>query len=147
MVSRELIEGERERTEDGVEEMELKELLLAWWWRARPEGNASLYFCGPRLGLDDAEPELMFRMVFWSITLAGKEVGACCAFVGALAKLCSGEAGRRLREPEREKDALAAAAGCWRGVISSSLSSWIISIAPPDVAVLSYQLGDRGGGA
>jgi hypothetical protein len=29
MVSRELIEGERERAEEGVEEIELKELLLA----------------------------------------------------------------------------------------------------------------------
>jgi len=29
MVSRELMEGERERAEDGVDEIELKELLLA----------------------------------------------------------------------------------------------------------------------
>jgi hypothetical protein len=29
MVSRELMDGERERVEDGVDEIELKELLLA----------------------------------------------------------------------------------------------------------------------
>jgi hypothetical protein len=44
IVSRELMEGDRERMEEGVDEMELKELLLAWWWRERVEGKDSLYF-------------------------------------------------------------------------------------------------------
>jgi len=38
------MDGERERMEDGVDEMELKELLLAWWWSERAEGKDSLYF-------------------------------------------------------------------------------------------------------
>lgn len=82
-----------------------------------------MYFCGPRPGLEEVELGVMLMLAFWSMTLAGKEVGGCWTMAGTLAKLCRGEAGRRLREPEREKDALAAGVGCWRGVMSNSLSS------------------------
>lgn len=82
-----------------------------------------MYFCGPRLGLEDVELGFVLMFAFWSITFAGKEVGAACTIVGTLAKLWRGDAGRRLREPEREKEALEAAVGGWRGVMSSSLSS------------------------
>lgn len=92
--------------------------------------------------LEEFEPAYVLRLAFWSITFAGYEVGGCWTITGTLEKLCRGDAGRRLREPEREKEALAAARGCWRGVMSSSLSSWMLSIAPPVVALLSYQLGD-----
>jgi hypothetical protein len=88
----------------------------------------------------------MLMWTFWSIALPGNEVGGCWTIAGTLAKLWRGEAGRRLRDPERENEALAVATGCWRGVMSSSMSSWMLSIAPPVVALLSYQLGERGGG-
>lgn len=59
-----------------------------------------------------------------------------------------GLAGRRRRLPDRLKEVMAAAEGgwgrvlVWRGVKSSSLSSWILSMAgvPPE------KLGERGGG-
>lgn len=61
---------------------------------------------------------------------------------------CRGLAGRRRRLPDRLKEVMAAAlGGCgrvliWRGVMSSSLSSWMLSMAgvPPE------KLGERGGG-
>lgn len=85
-----------------------------------------MYFCGPRPGLEEFELGFMLIFAFWSMTLAGNDVGACWTMAGTLPKLCRGEAGRRLREPDREKDALAVEEGCWRGVMSSSLSSWIL---------------------
>lgn len=81
------MDGDRERMEDGVDEMELKELLLAWWWRERAEGNDSLYFWGPMLGLeevDEFEPAYMLRLAFCSITFAGNEVGDCWTIAGTL---------------------------------------------------------------
>jgi hypothetical protein len=86
-VSRELMEGDRERMEEGVDEMELKELLLAWWWRERAEGKDSLYFWGPMLGLEvleELEPAYVLRLAFWSITFAGNEVGDCWTIAGTL---------------------------------------------------------------
>ena len=85
----------------------------------------------------------MLSGVLLSITLAGKDVGA------ALATLCSGDAGRRRSEFERENDACSGTGwiGC-RGVRSSSLSSCMLWIALPLVGpwVTSNQLGERGGG-
>jgi len=78
------------------------------------------------LGLEEFELVYMLSVAFWSITFAGNEVGDWWTTTGTLEKLCRGDAGRRLSDPEREKEALAAARGCWRGVMSSSLSSWIL---------------------
>ena len=80
-----------------------------------------MYFCGPRAGELEPEEVVVWRIVFWSITDAGKDVGGA-GDAGLLPPL------KLRREFEREKDAVAAGAGsgwwsCWRGVKSNSLSS------------------------
>lgn len=77
------------------------------------------------------EVGVMLMLALASITLAGK--------------LWSGDAGRLRKDPD-ERENEVGCTGCWRGVMSNSLSSCILSIAPPVVAEPSYQLGDRGGG-
>ncbi len=139
MVSREEIEGERDRADVGVDGTLLNELLLPYECR---DGNDSLYFCGPSAGL--LLPLGVADCPFWSTILPGNDVGW-----GAPARLWSGEAGRLRRDEERafKDECCGSGDGCiivlcaedGRGVISSSLSSCMASI------VLSYQPGERGG--
>ena len=98
--------------------------------------RSGVCFWGPREGEDEPEEAAEVCMgAPESMTFVGKLVGGCCCCC-ALAKLCNGLAGLRLSEPEREKEAMAAAPGggmvlaCPLGVISSSLSSCMIWIAP-----------------
>jgi len=99
--------------------------------------------CGPREGELVAEEEYM---VWLSLCmLVDAVVGGACV------RLCSGLAERRLSEPDREKEAMAGTCGsgpsvswCPRVEVSSSLSSCILSIAPP---VANPGLLGGGGGA
>ena len=118
-------------------------------------GKDSLYFCGPKAGELEPEEEdtvggFMLIGVFWSMMEAGKELGGCGWDV-VFAMLWSGDAGRRLRDDERENEEWMGSGegcdsgACPRGVMSSSLSSCIDSMAVLPLVELSNQLGDRGG--